>query len=86
MSEVNNVNNVQNTRFQRDTKVDYSKGDPVINSAFAMWDINKNGSFEDSEWDLYQQYCNRVDERNQRIEQLNNQGVVDFYEKKAQPL
>lgn len=84
MSEVNNVNNVQNTRFQRDTKVDYSKGDPVINSAFAMWDINKNGSFEDSEWDLYQQYCNRVDERNQRIEQLNNQGLVDFYEKKAQ--
>lgn len=79
---INEVN-FRNIRFTRDTKVDYQKGNPVINTVFAEFDKDHNGVFSDEEYEEYEQYLKVKDKRRQEIDEIKiNDSVVNHYDKK----
>ena len=73
--------NYQDIVFNRDTKVDYKNGDVVVNTIFSLYDTDRNGSFNDTEWNSYCKAKEAKDARKAFVEDVKN-GVVTHYHKR----
>lgn len=78
------ITNFREIKFTRNTKVDYQAGNPLINCIFRQFDTNGDEKFNDEEWANYQKYEEKVKERQQKLEKIeqNNNKVISYYKKK----
>ena len=84
MSQIDNNNPIDYSTFtfSRDTKIDYEKGNPVINSLFTIWDKDKNGQFDDKEWSNYQQSMERIN----ALKEKTNDPTIEHYNKQLEKI
>lgn len=79
---INEVN-FRSVKFDRNTKVDYEKGNPVINTVFAQFDKDHNGVFSDEEYTDYEKYLDAQQKRQEEIGKIKvNNSVVSHYDNK----
>ncbi len=79
MTEITGISNI---KFTRDTKVDYQKGNLLINILFRKFDTDGSGDFNDIEWDNYEKHLQKLEERKAKVEELKiNDKVVNHYDK-----
>ena len=74
--------NFREIRFNRNTKVNYKDGNPIINTIFQKYDKDNSGDFSDEEWTNYQQQLKQLEERKAEIDKLRqniNNKVVAHY-------
>lgn len=74
--------NFREIRFNRNTKVNYKDGNPIINTIFQKYDKDNSGDFSDEEWTNYQQQLKQLEERKAEIDKLReniNNNVVAHY-------
>lgn len=70
-------------RFDRNTKVDYEKGNPIINTVFAQFDKDGNGVFNDEEYTAYEKYLDTKQKQQEEIGKIKvNNSVVNHYDNK----
>lgn len=77
--------NYHEIKFTRDTKVDYSKGNVVINTIFKQYDKDLSGDFNNEEWTVYEQTLKKNEARKQEVQDINT-GVKQHYSKKLEKL
>ena len=77
--------NLQEIKFTRDTKVDYGKGNVVINTIFKQFDKDLTGDFNNEEWTAYEQALKKIEARKQELQDINT-GVKQHYSKKLEKL
>lgn len=75
--------NYRDIKFTRDTKVDYAKGNAIINSVFKQYDKDLSGDFNDEEWAEYENSLKVAEKRKEEIKNIND-GVVKHYDSKLQ--
>lgn len=79
---INEVN-FRDIKFDRNTKVDYGKGNPIINTIFAQFDKDHNGVFNDEEYSDYEKYLDLKHKRQEEIGKIKvNNSVVGHYDNK----
>ena len=81
--------NFREIRFNRDTKVNYKDGNPIINTIFNKYDKDNSGDFNEQEWNAYQQQLKSLEERKAEIDKLRqnaNDDVVSHYSRNIQHL
>lgn len=79
------ASDLQEIKFTRDTKVDYGKGNVVINTIFKQYDKDLSGDFNNEEWTAYEQALKKNEARKQEIQDINT-GVKQHYSKKLEKL
>ena len=84
MTQIQAVN-LQEIKFTRDTKVDYGKGNVVINTIFKQYDKDLSGDFNNEEWTVYEQALKKNEARKQEVQDINT-GVKQHYSKKLEKL
>ena len=77
--------NLQEIKFTRDTKVDYDKGNVVINTIFKQYDKDLSGDFNNEEWTVYEQALKKNEARKQEVQDIKT-GVKQHYSKKLEKL
>jgi len=75
--------NFRDIKFDRNTRVDYEKGNPIINTVFAEFDKDHNGVFNNEEYSAYEKHLESKQERQKEIEKIKiNNSVVNHYDNK----
>lgn len=78
MAEIN-ATNYHDIKFTRDTKVDYQKGDAVINTVFKKFDTNLDGEFNDVEWVTYCEHLTEQSKIQKLVANVNN-NTTKYYD------
>lgn len=78
--DINEVN-FRDIKFSRNTKIDYEKGNPIINTVFAQFDKDHNGEFSDEEFSDYEKYLEQRMQRQREIDNIKvKTSVVNHYD------
>lgn len=84
MTEIS-ATNYRDIKFTRDTKVDYNKGDAVVNTIFKKFDTNMDGEFNNEEWVKYNEYLFRQSQISKYITDVSN-NTTRYYSSKVETL
>lgn len=77
MTEIQ-MKNYHDIKFTRDTKIDYKKDDIVTSTIFGLYDTDKSGDFNDTEWALYKKSTQNLDKGPAE----SDEKTANYYEKK----
>ena len=85
MTESISKTNYFDIKFTRDTKVDYQKGNAVINTIFKKFDKDLSGDFNNEEWANYSNYLLEQTQIRKLVSKCNN-STTQYYDGKIRTL